>query len=164
MLVNSALQLNPTIYKDPLAFNPWRWKVYDSSFSQLLHTFFFLILLMFFMAISLTAFFFLTEPCRILTHWLYLRIPCLLEEELDNVQGQNIAKRSWLPSSMFWSPNICNLLPFVVLFVLLPQQDDHIHFCGGILHIRGLLSFILFYLFFSFLGEQRSREETMCEV
>ncbi len=57
MLVNSALQLNPTIYKDPLVFNPWRWKVYDSSFSQLLHTFFFLILLMFFMAISLTAFF-----------------------------------------------------------------------------------------------------------
>ena len=29
MLVNSALQLNPNIYKDPLAFNPWRWKVCD---------------------------------------------------------------------------------------------------------------------------------------
>ncbi|GLT53859.1 hypothetical protein SLA2020_270980 [Shorea laevis] len=27
MLVNSALQLNPDTYKDPLAFNPWRWKV-----------------------------------------------------------------------------------------------------------------------------------------
>ncbi|KAK9990795.1 hypothetical protein SO802_025780 [Lithocarpus litseifolius] len=27
MLVNSALQLNSNTYKDPLAFNPWRWKV-----------------------------------------------------------------------------------------------------------------------------------------
>ncbi|KAF3950838.1 hypothetical protein CMV_023455 [Castanea mollissima] len=26
MLVNSAIQLNPNTYKDPLAFNPWRWK------------------------------------------------------------------------------------------------------------------------------------------
>ncbi|KAM3743612.1 hypothetical protein ACB098_07G159600 [Castanea mollissima] len=29
MLANSALQLNPNIYKDPLAFNPWRWKDLD---------------------------------------------------------------------------------------------------------------------------------------
>lgn len=26
MLVNSALQVDPNTYKDPLAFNPWRWK------------------------------------------------------------------------------------------------------------------------------------------
>jgi len=29
LLANSALQLNPNIYKDPLAFNPWRWKDLD---------------------------------------------------------------------------------------------------------------------------------------
>uniref|UniRef100_A0A2N9G587 Cytochrome P450 n=1 Tax=Fagus sylvatica TaxID=28930 RepID=A0A2N9G587_FAGSY len=29
MLVNSALQVNPNTYKDPLAFNPWRWKELD---------------------------------------------------------------------------------------------------------------------------------------
>ncbi|KAK4562040.1 hypothetical protein RGQ29_004770 [Quercus rubra] len=29
MLANSALQLNPNTYKDPLAFNPWRWKDLD---------------------------------------------------------------------------------------------------------------------------------------
>ena len=27
MLVNSALQVNPNTFKDPLAFNPRRWKV-----------------------------------------------------------------------------------------------------------------------------------------
>ncbi|KAL4616394.1 hypothetical protein ACB092_07G195900 [Castanea dentata] len=32
MLVNSAIQLNPNTYKDPLAFNPWRWKDLDSLF------------------------------------------------------------------------------------------------------------------------------------
>ncbi|KAF5449068.1 hypothetical protein F2P56_029552 [Juglans regia] len=26
MLANSAIQLNPNTYKDPLAFNPWRWQ------------------------------------------------------------------------------------------------------------------------------------------
>uniref|UniRef100_A0A7N2N0U5 Cytochrome P450 n=1 Tax=Quercus lobata TaxID=97700 RepID=A0A7N2N0U5_QUELO len=31
MLANSALQLNPNTYKDPLAFNPWRWKLYKWS-------------------------------------------------------------------------------------------------------------------------------------
>ncbi|KAL4616424.1 hypothetical protein ACB092_07G198200 [Castanea dentata] len=31
MLVNSALQLNSNTYKDPLAFNPWRWKDLDPS-------------------------------------------------------------------------------------------------------------------------------------
>ncbi|XP_037496897.1 cytochrome P450 87A3, partial [Jatropha curcas] len=30
MVVKSAMQLNPEIYKDPLAFNPWRWKDLDS--------------------------------------------------------------------------------------------------------------------------------------
>ncbi|XP_030942094.1 cytochrome P450 87A3-like [Quercus lobata] len=29
MLVNSALQVNPNTFKDPLAFNPWRWKDLD---------------------------------------------------------------------------------------------------------------------------------------
>ncbi|XP_075673398.1 cucurbitadienol 11-hydroxylase-like isoform X1 [Castanea sativa] len=32
MLLNSAIQLNPNKYKDPLAFNPWRWKDLDSLF------------------------------------------------------------------------------------------------------------------------------------
>ncbi|KAM3695754.1 hypothetical protein ACJW31_07G157400 [Castanea mollissima] len=32
MLANSAIQLNPNTYKDPLAFNPWRWKDLDSLF------------------------------------------------------------------------------------------------------------------------------------
>ena len=31
MLVNSAIQLNPNTYKDPLAFYPWRWKVCSLS-------------------------------------------------------------------------------------------------------------------------------------
>ncbi|KAF2293622.1 hypothetical protein GH714_003471 [Hevea brasiliensis] len=30
MVVKSAMQLNPETYKDPLAFNPWRWKDLDS--------------------------------------------------------------------------------------------------------------------------------------
>ncbi|KAL6209146.1 hypothetical protein ACLB2K_020089 [Fragaria x ananassa] len=29
MVVNSALQMNPNIFKDPLEFNPWRWKELD---------------------------------------------------------------------------------------------------------------------------------------
>uniref|UniRef100_A0A2N9GE59 Cytochrome P450 n=1 Tax=Fagus sylvatica TaxID=28930 RepID=A0A2N9GE59_FAGSY len=29
MLVNSAFQVNPNTFKDPLAFNPWRWKELD---------------------------------------------------------------------------------------------------------------------------------------
>lgn len=28
MVANSALHLNPGTHKDPLDFNPWRWKVY----------------------------------------------------------------------------------------------------------------------------------------
>ena len=32
MLVASAIQMNPNIYKDPLAFNPWRWKVNNNFF------------------------------------------------------------------------------------------------------------------------------------
>ena len=32
MLVTPALQLNPEIFKDPLAFIPWRWKVCDARF------------------------------------------------------------------------------------------------------------------------------------
>ena len=28
MVVPAAIQLNPNTYDDPLAFNPWRWKVY----------------------------------------------------------------------------------------------------------------------------------------
>ncbi|KAK9287119.1 hypothetical protein L1049_015530 [Liquidambar formosana] len=31
MVVSSALQLNPNIFEDPLAFNPWRWKDLDSN-------------------------------------------------------------------------------------------------------------------------------------
>ncbi|KAK6253969.1 hypothetical protein QUC31_015689 [Theobroma cacao] len=31
MLVSSAVQMNPDIYKDPLAFNPWRWKDLEPS-------------------------------------------------------------------------------------------------------------------------------------
>ncbi|KAM7503105.1 hypothetical protein LguiB_002009 [Lonicera macranthoides] len=27
MLANSAQQLNPNTFKDPLQFNPWRWKI-----------------------------------------------------------------------------------------------------------------------------------------
>ena len=27
MVVPAALQLNPSTYEDPLAFNPWRWQV-----------------------------------------------------------------------------------------------------------------------------------------
>ena len=57
---------------------------------------------------------FFINGTRILTHWLYLRISCLLEEELDNVQGRSILKHSWLHSSMFWSPNIGNLLRFMI--------------------------------------------------
>eukprot|EP00258_Populus_trichocarpa_P038289 XP_024454308.1 cytochrome P450 87A3 [Populus trichocarpa] len=30
MVVNSALHLNPATFKDPLEFNPWRWKDFDS--------------------------------------------------------------------------------------------------------------------------------------
>ncbi|KAM1225991.1 hypothetical protein PS2_044176 [Malus domestica] len=30
MVVNSTLHLDPVMYKDPLAFNPWRWKDLDS--------------------------------------------------------------------------------------------------------------------------------------
>ncbi|KAJ4829735.1 hypothetical protein Tsubulata_020747, partial [Turnera subulata] len=29
MLVNSAIHLNPTTFKDPLEFNPWRWKEFN---------------------------------------------------------------------------------------------------------------------------------------
>lgn len=29
MAVTSALQLNPETFEDPLAFNPWRWKVIE---------------------------------------------------------------------------------------------------------------------------------------
>ncbi|XVF45667.1 hypothetical protein PTKIN_Ptkin02bG0225500 [Pterospermum kingtungense] len=32
MLVSSAVQMNPDIYRDPLVFNPWRWK--ESSNAQ----------------------------------------------------------------------------------------------------------------------------------
>ncbi|XP_058004573.1 cucurbitadienol 11-hydroxylase isoform X1 [Hevea brasiliensis] len=30
MMVTSAQQVNPEVYKDPLVFNPWRWKDFDS--------------------------------------------------------------------------------------------------------------------------------------
>ena len=82
--------------------------------NQLLYTLFKfpILLLSTDMEISLTKIFF--NGTRILTHLLYLRISCLLEEELDNVQGQSILKRSWLSSSMSWSPNIGNLFPFIV--------------------------------------------------
>ena len=47
MLVNSALQVNPNTFKDPLVFNPWRWKVCSCNLirrnkwsNQLLETFF----------------------------------------------------------------------------------------------------------------------------
>ena len=100
---------------------------------------------------------------RILTHPLYLRISCLLEGELENVQGQSIVKLSWLSSSMFWSPNIGNLFPFIVSLTLgirlLPQQDDHSEFCGRILlSISDLLNF------YFYLGGQRWREETLLEL
>ena len=32
MVVPAALQLNPNTFVDPLAFNPWRWKVYITFF------------------------------------------------------------------------------------------------------------------------------------
>jgi len=35
MVVNSALHLNPTTFKDPLEFNPWRWKVRNSTTKQI---------------------------------------------------------------------------------------------------------------------------------
>ena len=116
MLVNSALQLNPNIYKDPLAFNPWRWKVCDYNLvrrNEWSNQYYCCL----FREIPLTTFFFFfffINGTRILTHWLYLRISCLLDEELDNVQGRSILKRSWLHSSMFWSPNIGNLLRFMI--------------------------------------------------
>ncbi|KAF2322625.1 hypothetical protein GH714_025079 [Hevea brasiliensis] len=31
MMVTSACQINPDVYKDPLAFNPWRWKDIGSA-------------------------------------------------------------------------------------------------------------------------------------
>ncbi|XP_022726427.1 cytochrome P450 87A3-like [Durio zibethinus] len=31
MLLSSAVQMNPEIYKDPLSFNPWRWKDLEPS-------------------------------------------------------------------------------------------------------------------------------------
>ncbi|XP_010024953.3 cucurbitadienol 11-hydroxylase [Eucalyptus grandis] len=31
LIATSALHLNPETYKDPLTFNPWRWKEYDSD-------------------------------------------------------------------------------------------------------------------------------------
>jgi hypothetical protein len=33
MAVTSALQLNPNTFEDPLAFNPWRWKVVEIEHS-----------------------------------------------------------------------------------------------------------------------------------
>ena len=119
MLVNSAIQLNPNTYKDPLAFNPWRWKVciVGASFNEIddpttyKRLVFPHIIVVYSWQFPWQHFY---KCNRILTHCLYLRISRLLEEEIDNALEQSIVKRSWLPSYMFWSPNIGNVFPFTI--------------------------------------------------
>jgi hypothetical protein len=107
MVVNSALHLNPATFKDPLEFNPWRWKVYmlfhnetklNAKYPQNLH------LLM------------LDEKRRTSIRMLFLRTWCLSVEEGDNVQDQNSLNCSWQSSFTNWSPNIGKFYYFLLFF------------------------------------------------
>ena len=151
MLVTPIVHLNPETYKDPLKFNPWRWKVchfiiknsQDKNKKREFMSF-----QEFWTSPDLLFCFLYYYTYRILTKLLFPSLSCHLAEVRDNVLGQSSVKFTWRPFSMSWSPNTG-----IYLFIFEKKQAYH-----G----ENLIKMIM--LLFTVTDGQRWKEDVSLEV